>query len=788
MKRLILVTALFALLGTALPGLAAGLIIVHDSEFWPGPIPPPQPIPPRPIPPWPHPPRPIPPPRVYPFAPLEMTYAKVNARVTDQIAVTSVDQEFFNPNPQRLEGTFIFPVPKGAQINKFTMEIDGKQVEAELLSAEKAKRIYEDIVRKMKDPALLEYSGRDLFKVRIFPIEPHSRKRITLSYSQLLKSDNGLVDYVLPLNTEKYSAKPIKKVSVKLELETKRPLKSIYSPSHTVEIKRDGATRAVVGYEASDVKPDADFQLYYSTEKGEIAANLLTYKTGGEDGYFVLLVSPGIDVKEKQVVLKDVAFVLDTSGSMAGKKLDQAKKALQFCVENLNDGDRFEIIRFSTEVEPLFDKFVDASKANRSKANDFIKELKPIGGTAIDDALRKALALKSEVRSPKSDNDRPFVVIFLTDGRPTIGTTDEEQIVAGVRKNSGNTRIFCFGIGTDVNTHLLDKITEETRAFSQYVLPEEDIEVKVSNFFSKIKEPVLANPKLHFTGDIRATKIYPAPLPDIFKGEQLVVVGRYSGKGDSAVVIQGTINGARRKLTYEVKFPSESSDHEFIPRLWATRRVGYLLDEIRLHGENSELRDEVTDLARKYGIVTPYTAYLILEDEKQRNVPLSTQSLPQLNTDGVANRLVDEAYRKFNSDKSGDSAVAASRYGLALKSANASAEALAEGRIESSRALGVPPRPLTSSAVAAGPASAAERVVQYSQQTQFAGGKNFFQNGNQWLDSLVQKVPNAKKVRIQFNSPEYFELTTKNSKALPWLALGQNVQFVLENTVYEIYE
>jgi len=754
-----------------------------------------------------------------------MTYAKVNARVTDQIAVTSVDQEFYNPNPQRLEGTFIFPVPKGAQLNKFTMEIDGKQVEAELLSAEKARRIYEDIVRRMKDPALLEYSGRDLFKVRIFPIEPHSKKRITLSYSQLLKADDGLISYILPLSTEKYSAKPIKNVSVKLELETKRPLKSIYSPSHTVEIKRDGVNRAVVGYEATDVKPDADLQLYYSTEKDELAANLLTYKTGGEDGFFVLLVSPGIDVKEKQVVLKDVAFVLDTSGSMAGKKLEQAKKALQFCVENLNNGDHFEIIRFSTEVEPLFDKFVDASKANRGKANDFIKELKPIGGTAIDDALKKALSLRSsrreEAQTQETDREsarkdppltpprrgtervrdddsspplegsgvgssgRPLVIIFLTDGRPTIGTTDEEQIVAGVRKSSGNTRIFCFGIGTDVNTHLLDKITEETRAFSQYVLREEDIEVKVSNFFSKIKEPVLANPKLTFTDDIRATRIYPAPLPDIFKGEQLVVVGRYSGKGDSAVAIEGTINGASKKFTYEVKFPGESSDHEFIPRLWATRRVGYLLDEIRLHGENSELRDEVTELARKYGIVTPYTAYLILEDEKQRNVPLSAQSLPQLHEDRAASDAAGKAFQSFRDERSGGSAVAGSRSGQALKSANSPANGLATGNLEAQRSLSyLAPRAKTAAASEHAPA----RLDQYTQQSRFVGGKNFFQNGNQWMDSVVQKTPNAKKIRIQFNSPEYFELAAKNSKALPWLALGQNVQFVLENTVYEIYE
>ena len=608
----------------SLPCFGAGLIIVDDAHWRPGPWPP---IPP---PPWPP---PFPPPRPYAFAPLDVDYVKVHTRITDQVAVTAVDQEFYNPNPARLEGTFVFPVPKGAHIDKFTMEIDGKQVEAELLPAEKARRIYEDIVRKLKDPALLEYAGRDIFKVRIFPIEPNSKKRITLSYTELLKADDGLVSYVLPLNTEKFSAKPIRNVSVQVDLESKRPLKSIYSPSHSVEVKRHGADRATAGYEATDVRPDTDFALYFAPEKDEIGVNLLTHRQGDEDGYFLLLASPGVDVKERQVVMKDIAFVLDTSGSMAGKKLDQAKKALQFCVENLNDGDRFEIIRFSTEVEPLFDQLVKATKQNRARADDFIKDLRPMGGTAIDDALRKALALRP------GGEDRPFVVIFLTDGRPTIGTTDEEQIIANVKKeNDGRTRIFCFGIGTDVNTHLLDRITEDTRAVSQYVLPDEDLEVKVSSFFSKIKEPVLANPTLRFTGDIRATKLYPSPLPDLFKGEQLVLVGRYSGKGDAAVTVEGAVNGAARKFTYEVSFPEEASRNEFIPRLWATRRVGYLLDEIRLHGENAELRDEVTELARKYSIVTPYTAYLILEDETHRNVPMAMRSLQSFDGDRSARR------------------------------------------------------------------------------------------------------------------------------------------------------
>lgn len=790
MKRIVAVPILLVLLGFLAPAPQAradGFIIVDETHWRPGPRPP-HPIPPPWPPPQPWPPRPIAPPRTFVFAPLEVTYHHVNVKIDGQVAVTAVDQEFFNPNPSRLEGTYLFPIPKGAQIDKFTMDIGGKMVEAELLPAAKARQIYEDIVRKAKDPALLEYADRDTFKVRIFPIEPNGRKRISLRYTQLLKSDSGLVEYIYPLNTEKFSAKPIKSVSVKVELQSQQPLKSIYSPSHTVEIQRHGPKHATLGFETSDAKPDTDFALYFAPEKDELGVHLVAHKTRGDEGYFLLLVSPGVEAPDKKIAPKDVAFVLDTSGSMAGKKLEQARKALQFCVENLNDGDRFEIIRFSTEVEPLFDKLVDATRANRNKADAFIQDLKPIGGTAIDEALQKALSLNSEVRNPNSESDRPFVVIFLTDGKPTIGTTDEGQIVANVKKaNAGRTRVFCFGIGTDVNTHLLDKITEETRAISQYVLPEEDLEVKVSSFFSKIKEPVLANPALQFTGDIRVTKLYPSPLPDVFRGDQLVLVGRYTGKGDSAVRLEGTIAGTRRTFTYEVSFPAESEQHDFIPRLWATRRVGYLLDEIRLRGEHAELRDEVTELARQYGIVTPYTAYLIVEDEDRRRVPLALQSLPQLNTDALARREAAENWRSFNAARDGEKGVAGARYGLALKTAVAPAAASEQSAFEAYRGLGV-----GGGGVAIAPATPSEdskaRLVQASQQNAFVAGRNFFLNEKQWIDSEVQKLRNAKRQRLQFNSAEYFAFAAKNPRALPWLALGQNVQFVLGDTLYEIYE
>lgn len=712
------------------------------------------------------------PPGHFRFAPLEVSSHHVEVKINDQIATTSVEQEFYNPNNQRLEGIYLFPVPKGAHIDKFSMEIGGKMVDAELLDADKARQIYEDIVRKMRDPALLEYAGRDVFKVRIFPIEPLARKQVKITYTELLRSDSGTVTYTYPLSTEKYSAQPIKSLSVKVELTTDKPLSSIYSPSHKVEIKRDGANRAIVGYEATNEKPDTDFQLVYSRDTQDIGVSLMSYKTEGEDGSFLLLAAPTINTKNDSPAPKDVVFVVDTSGSMAGEKLNQAKKALKFCVENLNATDRFEIVRFSTEAEPLFNKLVEPNEENRKRADIFIQKLKPIGGTAI------ANALQSVVKTKPDNSDRPFVVIFLTDGLPTVGTKNEEELISIVRKAAENIRVFCFGIGSDVNTHLLDQLAEKTRAFSRYVLASGDIEVKVSSFFTRIKEPALTNLRLEFDGgDVRVSKLYPAELPDLFKGDQLVLSGRYSGSGEVQVKLTGLAGGKEQTFTYQAKLENQNAEHEFIPRLWATRRVGFLLDEIRLHGENKELRDEVTDLARRYGIVTPYTAYLIVEDEAQRAVPLAQRSLQEFDLDKSAQSQVSDAWKDFKMKKDGADAVANARSGNLLKYAEQPALTVNSAAKET-----------LAGAVATAPTAKAEsaRLTRYTQQAKYVNGRAFFHNGKQWVDAQTQSL--TKRAHVQFGSDEYYDLLKKHPEAAQWLALGQNLLLALDGTVYEISE
>jgi Ca-activated chloride channel family protein len=719
------------------------------------------------------------------FAPLEVSNHHVNVKIDGQICTTTVDEDFHNPNQQVLEGTYLFPIPKNAQIDKFTMQIDGKETGAELLNADQARNIYEDIVRRRLDPALMEYADRGVFKVRVFPIEPGGHKQVKIVYTEVLKSDSGLISYTYPLNTEKFSSAPIHDVSVTVNISSDQPLHTIYSPTHDVEITHTDSMHATAAYEAKNVRPDTDFQLFFAPEKSDVAVKVLSYQTGDDDGYFLLLASPSLDLKRKAMP-KDVTFVLDTSGSMADdNKLVQAKKALRFCLENLNSDDRFEVIHFATEPESLFGSLTAVDDKAVARAKDFVSALKPMGGTALNDALKQAMALRP------ADSTRPYVIIFLTDGEPTVGETNDDAIVAGTDKAlHDGTRIFCFGLGTDVNAPLLDRIAEHTRAASDYVLPSEDIEVKVSSFFSKIREPILSNVKLNFPDNIHVTKTYPQALPDLFKGDQLVLAGRYSGSGTGDCVLEGDADGDHQKFTTSVTFAKESTEQPFVPRLWASRRVAYLLDEIRLHGENKELKDEVTSLAREFALVTPYTAYLIMEDEQQRRVSQNNQVMRDFGQDQSAQHSASDLYEQLQSEKTGATAVAASRSQNVMRNAT-TADALDQSNVEMAKGMNVPTATVMAGSMSSTTqpmaADAPSRLIQYTQKSRYLAGRAFYLNGNQWVDSNVSRQNSANEVKLKFGSPEYFDFSAKHPEARAYLSLGQNVRLLLADTVYDIY-
>ena len=332
------------LIGSAAPALADGIII-------------PEPLPPVPI-------------VEVPY--LTIKYHRVTVTIEDQVATTHVDQVFVNEGRHEVEGTYIFPLPEEAAISEFAMWVDGEKLEGQVLERDEARRIYEDIVRRRRDPALLEYVGRNAFQASIYPIPPGGERRIELEYSQVLDMDNGLVEYVYPLNTEKFSPRPLEEVTVNVTIRSNEPLKAIYSPSHDVDIVRRGDHNAVVGYEEYDVKPDRDFVLYYTVSPEDVGLNLLSYKPDGRgDGFFLLLAAPKVEIDTQQVIAKDVILVLDVSGSMRGEKIEQAKEALNFVLDNLHEEDRFNVIAFSTGTRHYARDLVPADE--RGEARDFVR-------------------------------------------------------------------------------------------------------------------------------------------------------------------------------------------------------------------------------------------------------------------------------------------------------------------------------------------------------------------------------------------------------------------------------
>jgi Ca-activated chloride channel family protein len=722
-------------------------------------------IPPQPIP------RPVPIVHIpYQFAPLEVQYHRVTVDIDDQKAVTSIEQAFFNPNNRRLEGTYIFPVPKNSHIDSFSMDVDGKMLEAELLSAEKARKIYEDIVRRAKDPALLEYAGRKAFKVRIYPIEPRSSKKIKISYTQILQADFGMMEYLYPLNTEKFSAAPLQEVSIRVNIRTngKKALKNIYSPSHQVEVIRHGEQQAVVGFEQKNVRPDQDFKLIFTESSKEMGMDLLTYRPGkDEPGYFMLMISPG-DLQTKnsgRILAKDLTLIMDTSGSMAGKKIIQARKALTFCLDNLNEQDRFEIIRFSTEAEPFFQKPVPAAEENLAPARRFVSKLKPIGGTAIYEALEKGLQLQDKT------DQRAKMLLFITDGLPTIGETDEEAIVSLPARYNNGSRIFTFGLGHDVNTHLLDRLAEKSRGLSRYVAPDEDLEIKLSNFYKKISDPVMLSPRLEIPDNsIRVSKLQPRQLQDIFNGDQLLIFGRYDGTGKTLISLSGTIAGKQQTIDQSVFFSGQTDDNRFIAEMWATRRVGWLLDQIRYNGESKEVKEEIIALAREFAIVTPYTAYLIMEDEQIRNVPVSRRNYRELEDDVLRFSQTQNSYRSI----AGEAGDKTQRSGKVAVHNARSVQKLKEEKSTQYRSSASPSLEKSSSA------------GNYSQQVRVINGRAFYRNGSVWNDSTAQGKTDLRIVQIAFDSPDYYIFLNSHKQLAPWLSLGTDVDIVLESTLYQI--
>jgi Ca-activated chloride channel family protein len=682
---------------------------------------------------------------------LAIKYHRVDVTIIDQVATTRVDQVFVNDNPWAADGTYIFPLPEGAAVSDFVMWIDGEPVRGDILEADEAREIYNDIVKRMRDPALLEYVDRRALKASIFPIPPGEERRIVLEYSSVLPLDNGLVHYVYPLSTEKYSSKPLEEVVMTVEVESEVPIRTVYSPSHQVFVEREDDFSALLDFEEYDVLPDRDFELYYSVSPEDVGLSLLSYKEPDEDGFFLLLAAPKVDVEPEDVVAKDLVLVLDVSGSMEGEKLDQAKDAAVRVLDRLNPEDGFNVVAFSTGVRTFSEEIEPAS--SREDGTEFVEGLEAMGGTDINRALLEAAKM--------TDPDRPTTVIFLTDGLATVGVEDAGTILENVAEAAPeDVRIFSFGVGDDVDTDLLDQLSIDHGGASTYVRPGENITETVSAFYAKIDSPVLSNLEVDF-GSIKADQIYPERVPDLFAGSQLVMVGRYRNGGKTTITLSGTVNDRTVAIVYPGNNFTGEGGAEFIPRLWATRAIGSSLTEIRLHGEDRELVDAIVALSIRYGIITPYTSFLIEEDD-------------------VFSESGREAIsREFGEELAADAAAPSSGSAAVEKAAFQGRMAAADAPLASPFAPS--PTPGADGGVSDQKPLDAREVVKQ------VGSKTFVLRNDVWTDTSFDKS-RMETVSVEFLSEEYFDLIQKSPVLGDYFALGERVIVVYDGTAYEVGE
>lgn len=789
---------LFAVIAVGLPELVSAQVVII--------YPPPRPRPPVVI---------VPPsPPIRPAPSFRVKSVDVNVAVKDQAAKVQLSQVFQNTSSVQAEAQLVFPVPEGASITGLTLLVDGKELTGKLMKKEEAKRIYEEIVRRRQDPALLEYLGQGLYQTSVFPLPPNGERTVEIRYNELLKKDNGLVDLTLPLGTFKHGTKSIDALNVTIRVETNEQIKTIYSPTHQLDIQRPDNTHAVAKVALKNVLGPDDLRLFYGTVGGLVGMNVLSYRPHeNEDGYFLLLASPDIKPAQPVRIERSLVFVCDRSGSMSGKKIEQMKEALKFLIQQLKPGDTFNIVAYDSSVESFRPELQRVDDATIKAALAFADGIYAGGSTNIDGALQSSLKLLTD---PK----RPSYVLFLTDGMPTVGEMNEQKIAANAKHvNIVNARLFAFGVGFDVNSRLLDRLSNGGRGHSVYVKPNENIEAHVSSLYNKIGSPVLTDLALKFDFDkadastAHVNRMYPKQLTDLFQGEQLVYVGRYKTSGNAKVTLSGSLGSDRKTFDFATDFARKSNDENlgFIEKLWATRRIGEIIDELDLNGQNKELVDELVQLSMKHGIITPYTSFLADENTNLASMPglqLESQAIMRRRMSivdgksGVAQRSIKQDFKRAESrtQNSGEETGIVIDRALSKAAAPRGGFGGAYGGGPVSGPTAATGRPSVSSSSSRAPAGNAGPVtgtipvyrdadgeLQAAANVRNLGQKTFYRRNNLWQDSTVTDEQLKKAKRMKQFSREYFDLAEKHGQRLSkYLAFNEPVVLNFEGEIYQI--
>jgi len=535
---------------------------------------------------------------------------KVQAEIVDGVATTTIDQVLRNVGNRDAEGTWFLPLPNGAVADHFTMTVGGKEISGEVLDAGRARSVYESIVRRRRDPGLLEYAGDGMLRARIFPIPANGEVGVTVRLRQVLEPTGGMFEWSWPLRVARLGDAKGGPVGLQVRIESQTALGTIVTPHTAADIRREGDHAAIVSLEG-DNGDFEDLRVLYGLTQQEFGLHMLPYREAGEPGYFTMLLSPPRTLADSEAPPRCVQLVVDTSGSMKGAKIEQAKASLRVFLQSLRERDCFQILTFASGVEPFFAKPQPATKENVGKAMARIGTLEAMGGTNIGGALERALSAAAP-----ADDGHGYLqqIIFVTDGEPTVGLTRPGQILELAKQSDkAQTRLFALGVGDRIDVRLIDDLVAQHRGARDFVGDREKIEAKVDALCQKLSRPALTDVEVS-CGELDAFHVHPTRTRDLFCGEMLQVVGRYRDHGKRTVRVRGKQNGEPKEFVFDVDFPAASAKYSFVQTLWARQHVAGLLDSIRRTGQQPELVDEVRKLATRYGIVTPYTSQLILEE------------------------------------------------------------------------------------------------------------------------------------------------------------------------------
>ena len=544
---------------------------------------------------------------------LEIQEHDVKVTINNGIAVTHVTQVFRNTEQRQVEALYTFPVPKGASVANFSMWIAGKEMVGEVLEKKRAREIYDSYKQQRRDPGLLEQTDYRTFEMRIFPIAAGAEQKVQITYYQELDFDHDWATYVYPLATNsrgKADSRTTGRFAIDFDVQSAIPITDVESPSHpgafVIAKHGDGYCQASLETKGGSLAKDVVLATHLRRPKTGI--DVLTSARAGEDGFFTVTITAGDDAPGKDTGA-DYVFVLDVSGSMRDDgKLLLSKDCIGAFLNELGAQDRFEVMTFNIQPRLAFNTKRGADAQAKQDAMAFLTAAQANGGTVLNPAITTAYKY--------ADPDRPLNVVILSDGLTEQG--EHRALIELIGARPRNAKVFCIGVGNDVNRPLLEQLAAESGGLASFLSPGDNFARQAKAFRRKLMNPVATDLELSIAGSgVEVFDMEPRQMPNLFHGSPVRVHGRYRGTGTAKLALRGNLNGVEWRQSADIELPREDASNPEIERMWAWRRIDALLKAGDREGSREQVIPEVIRLGEAFSIVTEYTSFLVLENDAE---------------------------------------------------------------------------------------------------------------------------------------------------------------------------